>query len=258
VASRRGGPPEGRFVSIVGPRYGRGMDLDTAKRLAAAAAADMLPTEGVIGLGTGSTTRFFIHEVGRLVAAGRALAGVPTSRRSRELATELGIPLLDDFGPWSIDITVDGADEVSDELDLIKGGGGAHTREKIVNRHSRQNVIIVDQTKLSHRLGERWAVPVEVVVFGHRATSKALQRYGAVALRFAGENPFVTDSGNYIYDVSTGPIDDPVELEEELRHLAGVIETGLFCGRADIVIVAGADSVELWHRDGRRTTAPPP
>lgn len=229
------------------------MDRETAKRLAAQAAADLLPEAGIVGIGTGSTTRFFIDELGRLVTQGRKLSGVPTSRRSREHAESLGIPMLDDFGPWTIDVCVDGADEVSEDLDLIKGGGGAHTREKIVNRHARQNVIIVDDSKLSRRLGEKWAVPVEVVVFGHRATGTALGRYGTALLRFAGDNPFVTDSGNYIYDVETGPITDPVELEEELRHLPGVIETGLFCGRTDIVIVAGETGVELWHRDGRRT-----
>jgi ribose 5-phosphate isomerase A len=231
------------------------MDPDVAKRLAAQAAADLVPEQGVIGLGTGTTTRFFINEIGRLVEQGRKLSAVPTSRRSRELAIDLGIPLLDDIGPWSIDLCVDGADEVSAELDLIKGGGGAHTREKIVNRHARQNVIIVDTSKLSRRLGEKRAIPVEVVVFGHRATASTLARFGDASLRFTGDNPFVTDSGNYIYDVETGPIADPVELEEELRHLPGVIETGLFCGRADIVIVAGETSVELWHRDGRRMPA---
>jgi len=233
------------------------MDGETAKRLAAQAAADLLPESGVVGIGTGSTTRYFINEIGRLVGEGRHLSGVPTSRRSRELAESLGIPLLDDFGPWTIDICVDGADEVSEDLDLIKGGGGAHTREKIVNRHSKQNVIVVDDSKLSTRLGERWRVPVEVVIFGHRASGAALGRFGTATLRFSGDNPFVTDSGNYIYDVETGPISDPVELEEEFRHLPGVIETGLFCGRADIVIVAGSTGVELWHRDGRRTKADP-
>jgi ribose 5-phosphate isomerase A len=231
------------------------MDADVAKHLAAQAAAELVPEQGVIGLGTGTTTRFFINEIGRLVKEGRKLSAVATSSRSRELATSLGIPLLDEVGPWALDLCVDGADEVSAELDLIKGGGGAHTREKIVNRHSRENVIIVDDSKLSQRLGEKRAIPVEVVVFGHRATGSTLARFGDASLRFAGDNPFVTDSGNYIYDVETGPIADPVELEEELRHLPGVIETGLFCGRADIVIVASQTGVELWHRDGRRTPA---
>jgi ribose 5-phosphate isomerase A len=233
------------------------MDAETAKRLAAIAAAELVPDEGVIGIGTGSTTRYFINEIGRLVGEGKKILGVPTSRRSHELARSLGIPLLDDFGPWTIDVCVDGADEVSDELDLIKGGGGAHTREKIVNRHSRQNIIIVDESKLSRRLGEKRAVPVEVVVFGHRATATALARFGDATLRFAGDNPFVTDSGNYIYDLETGPIADPVELEEEMRHLPGVIETGLFCGRTDIVIVAGESGVELRYRDGRRESKAP-
>jgi ribose 5-phosphate isomerase A len=231
------------------------MDADAAKRIAAQAAAELVPEQGVLGLGTGSTTRFFINEVGRLVKEGRKLSAVPTSRRSRELASSLGIPLLDDTGPWPIDLCVDGADEVSPELYLIKGGGGAHTREKIVNHHSRQNVIIVDESKLSDRLGERWAVPVEVVVFGHRATGAELARFGDAKLRFAGDNPFVTDSGNYIYDVETGPIDDAIALEEEFRHLPGVIETGLFCDRVDIVIVAGAGGVERRFRDGSRMPA---
>jgi ribose 5-phosphate isomerase A len=228
------------------------MDPEIAKRLAAQAAADLIPEQAVVGLGTGSTTRFFISEVGRLVQSGRRLTCVPTSRQSRELAVTLGIPLLDDAGPWSIDVCVDGADEVSDDLDLIKGGGGAHTREKIVNHHSRQNVIIVDERKLSAHLGERWAVPVEVIPFGHRGTGAALSRFGDAALRFLGETPFVTDSGNYIYDLETGSIPDPSALQQELRHLPGVVETGLFCGRADIVIVAGDSGVELRHRDGRR------
>lgn len=231
------------------------MDLDTAKRLAALAAADLAPEQGVVGLGTGSTTRFFIEEVGKLVKAGRKLSGVPTSVKSAELAESLGIPLLDDEGPWKIDLCVDGADEVSDELDLIKGGGGAHTWEKIVNRHSQKNVIIVDESKLSRRLGERYAVPVEVIPFGHRATALSLGRFGETALRMHGDEPFVTDGGNYVYDLRTGPIADPVELEGELQHLPGVVECGLFCGRADIVIVAGPATVELRHRDGRRLPA---
>ena len=228
------------------------MDENEHKRAAARAAAELLPEHGVVGLGTGSTTRYFINEVGRLVSEGRKLTGVPTSRRSRELAQSLGIPLLDDLGPWNIDVCVDGADEVDDALDLIKGGGGAHTREKIVNHHSKRNVIIVDASKLSRRLGVRWAVPVEVVVFGHRATGALLSRFGTPSLRFAGDNPFVTDSGNYIYDVETGPIADAKALEEEFRHLPGVIESGLFCDRTDTLIVASGSGVQIRerHRSG--------
>ncbi len=224
------------------------MDSDTHKRDAARAAAELLPEQGVVGLGTGSTTRFFIEEVGRLVSEGRRLTGVPTSRRSRELAQSLGIPLLDDVGPWSIDVCVDGADEVSDELDVIKGGGGAHTREKIVNRHAKRNVIIVDGSKLSRQLGERWAVPVEVVVFGHRATAALLSRFGTPSLRADGDGPFVTDSGNYVYDVATGPIAEPKRLEAALRYLPGVVESGLFCARTDTLIVASSGGVSVRER----------
>lgn len=228
------------------------MEPEVAKRLAAQAAAELIPEQAVVGLGTGSTTRFFIEEVGRLVQEGRRLTCIPTSRQSRSLAVTLGIPLLEDVGPWAIDLCVDGADEVNDNLDLIKGGGGAHTREKIVNHHSRNNVIIVDESKLSTQLGERRAVPVEVITFGHRGTGAALSRFGDASLRFRGDEPFITDSGNCIYDLTTGPIPDPAALEQELRQLPGVVETGLFCGRADIVIVAGDTGVELRHHDGRR------
>ena len=121
-------------------------NLDEAKREAARAATAELPKDGVIGLGTGSTARYFIEEVGKLVRAGRDLRGVPTSAASRKQAEALGIPLLGDDGPWQVDVTVDGADEVDPKLSLIKGGGGAHLREKIVNFASKRNVIVVDES----------------------------------------------------------------------------------------------------------------
>lgn len=230
------------------------MTVEEAKRQAAREAASLLPETGIVGLGTGSTTRFFIDAVGELVRAGRKLVGVPTSQRSREQATALGIPLLSDDGPWTIDVCVDGADEVSDELDLIKGGGGAHAREKIVNRHSRFNIIIVDESKLSHQLGEKWAIPVEVLPFGHRATVELLTQFGEPKLRLANKAtsesaaPYVTDSGNLIYDLRTGPISSPRELERRLREVPGVVETGLFCSRADLVIVAGPSGIRHLKR----------
>ena len=194
------------------------MDAETAKRFAAIAAAELMPDEGVIGLGTGTTTRYFINEVGRLVGEGRRLVGVPTSRRSHELATSLGIPLLDDIGPWTIDVCVDGADEVSDTLDLLKGGGGAHTREKIVNQASRRNVILVDESKLSRRLGEKRALPVEVLAFGARQTLERLARHGTPTVRSAK-----SDAGNVLVDLATGPIDDVAALDHALRSIPGVV-----------------------------------
>jgi ribose 5-phosphate isomerase A len=219
-----------------------------AKREAARAALDLLPERAVVGLGSGSTAELFISEVGRLVAGGRELVGVPTSAASRRQAESLGIPLLSDEGPWAIDVCVDGADEVSEALDLIKGGGGCHTREKLVSFAARTNVIVVDESKLSTRLGQRWAVPVEVLQFGAGNTRRRLERHGDVTLRERAGRPFVTDSGNHIYDVRTGPISDPVALDRELSSIPGVVETGLFLARADVVVVAGSSGVRLLRR----------
>lgn len=221
------------------------MDQDEAKRKAAEAALEQLPEQGVIGLGSGSTARIFIDLVGELVKQGRRFQGVPTSDASRRQAEALGIPLLDDVGPWTIALCVDGADEVSDELDLIKGGGGAHTREKIVNYAARKNLIIVDESKLSRRLGERWPVPVEVLAFAHRTTAEALGQFATADLRLKDGRPWRTDSGNFLYDLHVGPIDDPAELDRRLRALPGVVETGLFVGRADQVVVAGENGIRL-------------
>jgi ribose 5-phosphate isomerase A len=219
----------------------RTMSLDDARRAAARAALSELPESGTIGLGSGSTAKLFIDEVGALVRAGRKLVGVPTSMASRRQAEALGIPLLGDDGPWDIAVNVDGADEVSDGLDLVKGGGGAQTREKIVNYAARRNVVIVDGTKLSRRLGEKWPVPVEVLRFAHEQTKTLLARLGAPRLRVKDGATLVTDAGNVIYDLATGPIDDPARLDRAIRALPGVVETGLFVGRADVVLVARDD-----------------
>lgn len=219
------------------------MEADAAKREAARAALSHLPPEGVIGLGSGSTARYFIEGVAELVQAGRKLLGVATSNESRALATSLGIALLDDDGPWQIAVTVDGADEVSDALDVIKGGGGAHTREKIVNQASAQNIIVVDESKLSSKLGEKWPVPVEVLAFGHRTTRAELARLGPVTLRQRNGRPWITDAGNFIYDVELGPLADPAEADATLLAIPGVVESGLFCDRVQRVIVAGQNGI---------------
>jgi ribose 5-phosphate isomerase A len=221
---------------------------DEAKQAAARAALKELPESGTIGLGSGSTAKIFIDEVGALVRQGRRLVGVPTSKASREQADALRIPLLDDDGPWHIDVTVDGADEVSDSLDLIKGGGGAQTREKIVNFASKRNVIIVDETKLSKRLGEKWPIPIEVLAFAHLQTRRLLETFGALTLRQKAGKPWMTDSGNFIYDVRTEAIANPSELDRAIRSVPGVVETGLFVGRADLVLVAGDKGVTRLTR----------
>lgn len=222
--------------------------IDEAKRAAARAALAELPDSGVIGLGTGSTTRFFIDLVGEAVKAGKKYLGVPTSEASRTQATELGIPLLSDDGPWDIAVCVDGADEVDPNLDLVKGGGGAQTREKIVNFSARKNVIIVDGSKLSPTLGTTWSVPIEVLPFAHLATRSHLAKFGTPVLRHKGDAPWKTDAGNLIYDVKTGPISDAATLDTKLRAIPGVVETGLFVGRADVVLVARESGVERLVR----------
>lgn len=228
------------------------MDAEHLKRLAASAALELLPKSGVVGLGSGSTARYFIEGVAELVRGGRDFVGVPTSENSRSLAASLGIPLLSDEGPWDVALCVDGADEVNTTLDVIKGGGGAHTREKLVNFASHQNVIVVDDSKLSTRLGERCSVPVEVLPFAHRETAFLIAKQGAPALRLCGGAPFRTDAGNYIYDVNVGPIDDPAKLDVALKTVPGVVETGLFCGRVDLVIVAGRDGIRTLHPPASR------
>ncbi len=224
------------------------MNASAAKQAAADAALELLPERGIIGLGSGSTAKLFIAGVGRLVAAGRALVGVPTSRESREQAMALGIPLLPDSGPWDIDVCVDGADEVSAELDLIKGGGACQTREKIVNYAARRNIIVVDDSKLSTQLGEKWAVPLEVLPFGVEATAARLGKVGKASLRLRDGKPWLTDAGNFVYDIQVGAIAAPAQLDATLRAVPGVVETGLFVGRADQVLVASGTGVRVLSR----------
>jgi ribose 5-phosphate isomerase A len=225
------------------------VNADEAKMLAARAALLELPQSGVVGLGSGSTAKLFIAEVGALVRQGRIFQGVPTSEGSRRDAERATIPLLDDAGPWDIAVTIDGADEVDAHLNLIKGGGAAHTREKIVNHSSRRNVIIVDESKISERLGEKWPIPVEVLLFGHLATARHLLEVGRPVRRMRDDKPVLTDTGNVIYDVHVDPITDPSAIDRLLRDIPGVVETGLFIGRADLVIVAGSSGI-------RKLTAP--
>jgi ribose 5-phosphate isomerase A len=224
------------------------VSIDEAKREAARTALAELPESGIVGLGSGTTSRLFIDEVGVLVQSGRQLRGVPTSEGSRRQAESLGIPLLGDEGPWDIAVTVDGADEVDAQLNLIKGGGAAHTREKIVNYASRRNVIIVDDSKLSRLLGEKWPIPVEVLRFAHLTTVRALERLGRVAERAREGKPVITDAGNFVYDLFAGTLPDPAAMDQQLRRIPGVVETGLFVGRADVVIVAGSGGVRRLER----------
>jgi len=225
--------------------------IDDMKRIAGNAAIEELPMEGAIGLGTGSTVAYFLEALAGLIRAGRRLAGVASSEETRHRAHALGIPLLSDDGPWSIAVTVDGADEVDPSLDLIKGAGGAFAREKVLNVASVKNVILIDETKRSPRLGTRSDVPIEVLAFGYLATRAHLERYGNAVLRTLDGVPVRTDGGNLVYDLRIGPIEDAAALERELDLIPGVVETGLFIGRADVVLVGTIRGLMRLERSSR-------
>jgi ribose 5-phosphate isomerase A len=219
---------------------------EALKRAAAHAAVELVEAGMIVGLGSGSTAAFAIEALAKLHQQGVSFLGIPTSERTASLARLAGVPLTSFAEHRQIDLTIDGADEVErGTRNLIKGMGGALLREKIVAAASRRLVIIVDESKLVDRLGTRAAVPVEVVAFGREATQAALEAIGASArlrLSSAGET-FVTDSGNNILDCSFGPITDPAWLEEQIRRIVGVVDSGLFISRADPVFVADASGI---------------
>lgn len=223
------------------------MDED-AKRAAAIAAVGDLPEAGVIGLGTGSTARHFVEAVARLVRGGRRLVGVCTSEATRAHATALGIPLLPDAGPWAIDVDVDGADEVDDALDLSKGQGGALTREKIVSFAARRMIVVCDATKRVQRLGQRRPISVEILAFGSGETLRHLGALGRPALRAVRGAPARSDAGNLLVDLTVAPVTDAGGLDRALRAIPGVVETGLFIGRADVVLIGSDAGVERLER----------
>ena len=237
-----------------------GAERDTLKRAAAEAAVELVQDGMVVGLGTGSTAVFAVEALARRHRQGLRFVGIPTSERTAAQAAAAGIPLTSFAEHRQIDLTIDGADEVErGTLNLIKGLGGALLREKIVAAASRRLAIIVDGAKLVDQLGTHAPVPVEVVSFGLEATRAALEGLGASAvLRMspAGE-PFVTDSGNRILDCRFGPIAKPARLEKRIRRVVGVVESGLFIGRADPVFVADAAGVHRLDSARAHRGSPP-
>lgn len=223
------------------------MDRDREKQLAAEATASLVEDGMVVGLGTGSTAAFALRKLGERVRAGLRMHGVPSSRWAEDLARELGIPLLDFSRTPQLDITLDGADEFDPALNLIKGGGGALFREKIVAAASRRLVIFADSSKRVPMLG-RFPLPVEVNPFGWQVAARKLEEFcPRVTLRQKDGTPFVTDNQGYILDCAFGAIPDPPALEARIRRITGVMECGLFCGMADTVVLATGERVE-WIR----------
>lgn len=207
----------------------------------------------IVGLGAGSTALLAVRGLAEKLARGELtnILGIPCSSVIEAEARRLGIPLTTLEEHPVIDLTFDGADEVDPALNLIKGGGGALLREKIVAQASRREIIIVDESKLSPALGTRWALPVEVVPFGWGSQAAFLEALGATVRRRLGEDgrPFVTDQGNYILDCAFGPIADPVSLGARLDARTGIVGHGLFLGLATDVIVAGASALRRLQRD---------
>jgi ribose 5-phosphate isomerase A len=225
-------------------------DLERMKQLACQRAAQEVQDGMVLGLGTGSTVYYFIQEVGRMVHEGLRITGVPTSIRTAELATQLAIPLttLDDHP--RLDLAVDGADEVDDALNLVKGAGGALLREKIIAASAARFLVVVDDSKVVHQLGERYPLPVEVVPFGVMPATRALEGLGAqVTLRRGADGQtWVSDNGNYILDCHFGPIADPMALQQQLLAIPAVIDSGLFIGMTDTVFIGQAEGVRRLER----------
>jgi ribose 5-phosphate isomerase A len=217
------------------------------KEVAARASLRFVKDGQVVGLGTGSTAKYFIQLLGEQVKSGLRIRGIPSSDRSREQAASLGIPLTTLDECQQIDVTVDGADEVDPQLRLIKGGGGALLREKIVASATRQYVIITDATKRVPVLG-KFPLPVEVIKFAQALVTKKIEALGAKVIlrKNADGKPYLTDENNYILDCHFGQIRGADGLANKLSDMPGVVEHGLFIGMASVVLIAnGSEIVEL-------------
>ncbi len=235
------------------------VDRDALKRAAAEAAVQMVENDMVVGLGSGSTAAFAVEALARRHRQGLRFVGIPTSERTATHARAANIPLTSFSKHRQIDLTIDGADEVErGTLNLIKGMGGALLREKIVAAASHRLAIVVDGSKMVDRLGTRTSLPVEVVAFGIEATAESLEVLGASAhIRLSSGEPFITDGGNRLLDCDFGRINDPARLEERIRRIVGVVESGLFVSRADPVFVADAAGVHRLDSARAHRGTPP-
>jgi len=224
-------------------------ELDSLKKAAALTAVEFVRDGMTVGLGTGSTAKHMVMALGERVRAGMKLRGVPTSRETAELARQQGIPLIDQDNAWIIDVAIDGADQVDPDFNLIKGGGGALLKEKIVAASAKQFIVLVDHTKRVSVLGGSFPLPIEVIPFGWGSTAREIEALtkSRVVLRERNGTPFKTEAGNMIVDVHIDRIDQPRELEIALNNIPGVVETGLFVNRTDVLIVGTAQGVQTQH-----------
>jgi len=227
-------------------------EVERWKREAAEAAVELVRPGMVLGLGHGSTARYALLKIAELLRSGKLwdIQGVPCSKKVEEEARALGIPLTTLEEHPELDLTIDGADEIDPDLNVIKGGGGAMLREKIVAQATKVEVIVADVGKLSEKLGTKVPVPVEVLPFGWKTHVPFLEGLGAkVSLRRNSDGaPFLTDQGNYVLDCYFGPIRDPKALAKELSSRAGILGHGLFLGLVDQAFVAGPEGVRRLRR----------
>ena len=218
------------------------------KKAAGVRAVDFVCAGMLVGLGTGSTSEFAIEELSKRIKDGRLsdISCIPSSERTKDLAQTLGLDLVELGSQRKIDVTIDGADEIGPDFNLIKGGGGALLREKVLAQNSRKNVIVADESKLSKRLGSSFPLPVEVFEFAIEAEKGYLESLGGEArLRLAQDgSPFLTDQGNLIVDWSSGEMDDPSSLADCLSGRAGIVEHGLFIGTASDIIIGSVLGVK--------------
>ena len=222
------------------------------KQSAAQAALSYLKDDMIVGLGTGSTADYFLEALGEAVRSDKlkGIRGVPTSKYSELRAQKLGITIASLAECPHPDITIDGADEVDPNLDLIKGAGGALLREKVVAQNSKRLVIIIDPSKLVTRLGEHFPLPVEVTHFGHESQELFFKSLGCTPTlrKDKAGHPFDTDNGNYIYDCRFDHLGDAAAIQSKLKTRAGIVESGFFLGMADEVIVGKDNGVEVRKR----------
>ena len=233
-------------------------DVEVLKREAGVEACQFVKSGMKVGLGTGSTVKHTVIELGRRMSEeGLQIVGVPTSLATEKLAIEVGIPLVDLSEVDGLDIVIDGADEYDPNFQLIKGGGAALLREKIVAQESSTMVVVADDRKRVETLGA-FPLPIEVTPFSHEATVRALGRLldCRVNIRMAGDGPVITDNGNMIADAHTGPkISDPENLEIQILQIAGVVQVGLFNNMCDAVVLAGSEGVQTIRNPNGRLSS---
>jgi ribose 5-phosphate isomerase A len=219
------------------------------KKMAGEKAVEYVKDGMVVGLGTGSTVYYSLIKLGELVREGLEIIGIPTSVKTEKIAREHGIPLstLDEHPV--IDVDIDGADEVTDSLNLIKGLGGALVREKIVARNAKKVIVVADESKIVKKLGEKAPVPVELVQFGRTTTEMKLKKLGAkAAIRTTSDGVFVSDNSNYIIDCTFDGINDPAALEKRINDIEGVVDNGLFLDIADVAVIGTAQGTKSIKR----------